>query len=217
MCSLKGSCFARQYVYSRGKGSRLRMTINSVEPHPTSWSAKKSTNAVLPCSKLGVILAKSTSPFIKQVPEVKFRCSHPNTRGPDVDTLAILRYFAEVPLSSFLFGFTSITSVTAQAFQPLGIGPMTLSTNSPSWKGSKSTNQLLKMAWACFSRFSFILSFKSIFASKQDSISPISCWILKGGTVIGSSSRSETFSAGYVDTRCSAIACRYVVIWGCER
>ncbi len=75
-----------------------------------------------------------------------------------------------------------ILSNSDPIFHPLGINPNSLSTNSPSRKGSKSANQLLKIAWAWASRFSLILLFNSILASRQDKVSVITFWVGRGGS-----------------------------------
>ena len=50
-----------------------RITMNSVEPHPTVSSGSDWTKAVLPFSKQGVIRASNVSRLRKRVPDVNSR------------------------------------------------------------------------------------------------------------------------------------------------
>ena len=63
----------------------------SVEPQPTCPLARKSTNAVFPFSRQGVIRATSVSPFMKRIPDPKARSTTTSGVCPLVGMLAMSR------------------------------------------------------------------------------------------------------------------------------
>ena len=59
-----------------GNGGFGRKTMYSVDPHPTCPSCRKSTYAVFPFSRHGVMRATRVSPFMKRMPEPNGAIDH---------------------------------------------------------------------------------------------------------------------------------------------
>src|SRR5689334_13364235 len=81
----------------------------SVEPHPRSPGARKSTSAVLPFSRHGVMRASSVSPFWNRAPDPGVRRVTASAVGPLVGMFAMSRYGAGAVRRSGRDGFTSKT------------------------------------------------------------------------------------------------------------
>lgn len=90
-------------------------------------------------------------------------------------------------------GINLITSVSLPTFHPSGIIPNSLSTNLPFLKGSKSTNQFLKIACAISSKSALILLFNSIFRSREERMEAMRRWSSYVGYSISTLRNSACF------------------------
>ena len=81
----------KRYDATSGIGGFERITMYSVEPHPTSSASRKSTNAVFPFSRHGVIRAIKVSPFTNRIPDPVARQTQLRGACPAVGIAAISR------------------------------------------------------------------------------------------------------------------------------
>src|SRR5712691_9612313 len=96
------------------------MTMNSVEPTPTSPLVMKSMNATFPFSRQGVIRAMTVQPFVKRVPDFGSRQDHCRTLAELVGTAAISRYTAPEGDGGGSVGLKLISSEAAIEFAESG-------------------------------------------------------------------------------------------------
>ena len=100
------------------------MTMNSVDPQPVAFGSRKSTYAVLPFSKQGVIRATSVSPLMNLIPEPYGRSVTICGVCPDMGMFAMSTYGAISLLRKRRVGLTSISSATGTTSQPSGTSPI---------------------------------------------------------------------------------------------
>lgn len=201
-----------------------RGPLYSVDPHATSPSLRKSTWAVLPFSKHGVMRATKVSPFMNFMPEPCARRSHVSGTWPSVGMFVMSRYGASAPVASRRGGLTSNASDSGFTSHPSGTGPRgesvkrsgraaKVSAGTPgkavappalALVGAKSTNHALNTTRANPSNFAPVRRFCSILSSSR-SKSP--AMLLCSSSVSCASSISATWSnviCGNVPDRDSA-------------